>query len=98
MVKHMIIWKLRPDVDDPKARIADIKSSLEALVGVIDGLTEMKILTESLPSSTGDVMMDSTFTTPEALDAYKEHPAHLAVANSKVRPFVEKRLAFDYKY
>lgn len=96
MVKHMIIWKLKEDVD--KATVsADIKASLEGLVGKIEGLTEMHILTESFPVSTGDIMMDSTFESAEALANYQKHPLHVEIANSKVRPNVDTRLSFDYE-
>ena len=96
MVKHMIIWHLKEDADK-KAVSADIKASLEGLVGKIDGLTEMHILTEALPSSSGDIMMDSSFESNEALQNYQKHPLHVEIANSKVRPFVDTRLAFDYE-
>ena len=93
----MIIWKLKEEIDDKEGRKAEIKASLEGLVGKIDGLCEMHILTEGLDSSSGDIMMDSTFETDEALRAYQQHPAHKAVACNIVRPSVENRLSFDYE-
>lgn len=96
MVKHMIIWKLREDLEDPAARKAEIKQQLEALVGIIDGLLEMHILTEGLPASTGDLMMDSLFRDEQALQAYQNHPAHVKVAGGLVRPAVSERASFDY--
>ena len=95
MVKHMIIWKLKPEFDTPE-RKAEIKSALEGLVGQIDGLLEMKILTEGFESSSGSVMMDSTFQSNEALKAYQSHPLHKEIAVNLVRPSVENRLSFDY--
>lgn len=49
------------------------------------------------PSSIGDVMLDSVFESPEALKNYSSHPAHVEVANGKVRPFVKIRSSFDYE-
>ena len=43
MVKHMIIWKLKPEFDTDE-RKAEIKAALESLVGKIDGLISMNIL------------------------------------------------------
>jgi len=97
MVKHMIIWKLKDDIADKAAHCLKIKEALEALVGKIDGLLEMHIITEGLPSSTGDLMMDSTFSSVEALAAYATHPLHVAVADGLVRPAVSSRAAFDYE-
>ncbi|MBE6605514.1 MAG: Dabb family protein [Ruminococcaceae bacterium] len=97
MVKHMIIWKFKDDVSDKKQAALDIKIALEGLVGKIDGLVEMHILTESFDTSTGDIMMDSSFTDAKALDNYQRHPLHQSAANTFVRPFMEQRLSFDYK-
>ena len=45
MVKHMIIWTLKEEIDKEAVK-AEIKRDLEGLVGKIDGLLSMKILTE----------------------------------------------------
>ena len=99
MVKHVILWNLKDEYDaEEKARIKkDIKESLEALVGKIPGLLEMKINIEGLPSSTADLMLDSTFESAEALKGYAVHPEHVAVADGKVRPFTAKRACLDYE-
>lgn len=96
MVKHMIIWKLKENLDKESVS-KDIKTSLEGLVGKIEGLKEMHILTENIPSSSGDIMMDSTFENIEALQNYQKHPLHVEIANGKVRPNVDTRLSFDYE-
>ena len=95
MVKHYIIWKLKDDIEDKEKCKTDIKTGLEALEGVIPGLISMNILTEGLPSSAGDIMMDSSFESSEALKAYSKDPRHLAVAEGTVRPNVALRLSFD---
>ena len=97
MVKHMIIWKFKADVADKEKAAKDIKEALEGLVGKIDGLLEMHILTEGLAASSGDLMMDSAFVDEEALKGYQSHPLHQAVANGLVRPAMEHRLSFDYE-
>ena len=70
MVKHMIIWKLKDEIADKKARAQEIKIALEGLVGKIEGLLEMHILTEGFACSSGDLMMDSAFTDEAALAAF----------------------------
>lgn len=101
MVKHMILWTLKSDLSEEEkvAVKAGIKEGLESLVGVIPGLLEVMVSTEGrLPSSTADVMLDCTLESPEALKAYSTHPAHLAVANTKVRPYTALRSCFDYEF
>lgn len=96
MVKHMIIWTLKEGIDKETVK-AEIKKELEGLCGKIEGLLEMKILTEGFEGSAGDLMMDSSFESRAALDAYQVHPAHQAVAGGLVRPNVMSRASFDYE-
>lgn len=97
MVKHVIIWALKEDAKKNPTLKMEIKEKLEGLLGKIEGLTEMKIITEGLPSSSGDLMLDSTFVDADALKYYAGHPEHVAVADGWVRPNVETRLAFDFE-
>ena len=77
--------------------IKEIKNALEGLNGKIEGLIKMTILTENLSHSTGDIMMDSTFISEQALKDYQSHPLHQEIANGIVRPSVKERLSFDYE-
>lgn len=99
MVKHIILWKLKDEFDDAqKAEIRKgIKCGLESLKGIIPGLTDIHVQTEYLPTSNADVMLDSTFESFEALKNYAMHPAHQEAANTKVRPFTEKRMCLDFE-
>lgn len=97
MVKHMIIWKFKDEITDKAAVAGEIKIALEGLVGKIEGLLEMHILTEGFASSAGDVMMDSSFVDVAALDFYQKHPLHQEIANGLVRPAMQARLSFDYE-
>ena len=42
-------------------------------------------------------MLDSTLESEEALKAYAVHPAHVAVANGKVRPYTVQRTCLDFE-
>ena len=97
MIKHVIIWKLKESVENKEETMKSIKSALEGLTGKIEGLEKMLVLTDKLPSSSGDLMMDSLFTDDEALKNYQNNPLHLEVANGLVRPSVEIRLSFDFE-
>lgn len=97
MVKHIIVWKLKDDLRDKEAKKREIKEALEGLRGKILGMTEMNIIIDGLSSSSGDLMMDSTFETKEALAAYQKHFLHIEVANKYVRPAVDVRLSYDYE-
>ncbi len=99
MVKHVILWQLKDEFSEAqKADIrAGIKAGLEGLAGKIPGLTEIRVQTEMLPSSNVDVMLDSTFVDEAALKGYAVHPAHVEVADTKVRPYTKTRACIDYE-
>ncbi len=99
MVKHVIIWKLREELGDAeRAEVKkNAKAALEALNGKIDGLLDIKVICDFLPSSNGDMMLDTSFTDDAALKAYQVHPDHVAAANAFVRPFTHTRLCCDFE-
>ena len=93
----MIVWKFKDELANKEERAKEIKTALEDLVGKIEGLLEMHILIEGLPCSSGDLMMDSSFASADALAAYQKHPLHVEVADGLVRPSMASRLSFDYE-
>ncbi len=99
MVKHIILWTLKEMPEDEKAKVkAEIKTGLEALVGKVPGLVDVKVNIDGrLASSNADLMLDSTLESAEALAAYAKHPEHVKVADEKVRPFTAGRTCLDYE-
>ena len=99
MVKHIILWQLKDELQgvEKDAVKQGIKEGLEGLQGVIQGLLEIKVNTNGLASSNADVMLDSSFESEEALQAYAVHPAHVKVADEKVRPFTKTRMCLDFE-
>lgn len=99
MVKHVILWQLKDELqeEEKKSVKAGIKAGLEGLQGQIPGLIDIKVQTEGLASSNVDVMLDSTFVDEAALKTYANHPAHVNVADTKVRPFTKSRACMDFE-
>lgn len=93
MVKHIVIYTLKEDVNKPEA-IALIRSVLEPLVGVIPGLKTMQIR----PAYQGgmDYALYSEFESAEALAQYAQHPAHLE-AKSHFWHYLDKRVCADFE-
>ncbi|MBQ3710254.1 MAG: Dabb family protein [Bacteroidales bacterium] len=99
MVKHIILWTLNPELTEEEKNTvkAGIKEGLESLVGKVPGLIDVKVQVDGrLASSTADLMLDCTLENEEALKVYAQHPEHLAVANTKVRPFTAQRACLDF--
>ncbi len=99
MVKHVILWTLKDEFSaEEKATIKQgIKEGLEGLKGKVPGIVDIKVNINGLESSNADLMLDSTFESVEALKGYSVHPEHVAVADSKVRPYTKIRSCLDYE-
>lgn len=99
MVKHVILWTLKDEYSaEEKAKIKQgIKEGLEGLLGKVPGLKEIKVNISPLESSNCDLMLDSTLEDEAALKGYAVHPAHVEVADTKVRPFTASRVCMDYE-
>lgn len=100
MVKHIILWTLNPELSEKEKETvkAEIKEGLEELVGKVPGLVSVKVHIDGrLSSSNADLMLDSTLESEEALKGYAVHPAHVAVANGKVRPYTVQRACLDFE-
>ncbi len=98
MVKHIIIWNFRDELSDDERSAAakKIKSGLEGLIEKIDGLVEISVKTMPLKSSSGDLMLDSSFVDEDALIDYQQNPEHLKVAQF-VRSVMGERKCFDFE-
>ena len=100
MVKHIILWTLKSELSESEKESvkAGIKEGLEALVGIVPGLVDVTVHIDGrLASSNADVMLDSTLESEEALKAYAVHPAHVEVANTRVRPYTAVRSCLDFE-
>ncbi len=99
MVKHVILWTLKEELSKEEKETVkqEIKAGLEGLAGQIPGLVDIQVNIHRLASSNADLMLDSSFETEEALKGYSVHPAHVAVADGKVRPYTASRVCLDYE-
>lgn len=99
MVKHIILWKLHDTISaaEKPAIWANAKAALEGLVGQIDGLLDLRLEIDGLPSSNADMLLVATLDSVESLQGYQKSPAHNAVADRYVRPYTAQRLCLDYE-
>lgn len=98
MVHHIVMWKFKPEIPEEKKPElkAAMKENLVSLVGRVPGLLSLEFVENPLPSSTHDVALVSTLEKAEDIAVYANHPAHVAVADTYVRPFVTERACLDY--
>ena len=99
MIKHIVMWKLMPQAEgaSKQENARQIKTLLEKCVGKVPGLLKLEVgFDVGVGADPWDVVLYSEFTDRAALQAYQDHPDHLAAKPfiSKVR---ESRGAVDYE-
>lgn len=99
MIKHIVMWKLKEHAEgaDRAANAAKMKSLLDGCRDVVPGIVEFEVaLAQPGIEATYDVVLYSVFADKAALDAYQDHPKHVAV-----KPFIGavrlERQCMDYE-
>ena len=98
-VYHIVMWKFKEEIEEAKKPElkAAMAENLGSLVGKVPGLLTVQFVEQPIPSSTHDMALVTTFEKAEDIVAYSKHPAHVAVADTYVRPFVCNRACLDYE-
>lgn len=98
MVHHIVMWKFKPEIEEErKAQLKSaMKENLCSLVGKVPGLLTLEFVDAPLGSSTHDIALVSTLEKAEDITVYGQHPAHVAVTDTYVRPYVTERACLDY--
>ncbi|MBP3349915.1 MAG: Dabb family protein [Bacteroidaceae bacterium] len=96
MIKHIVMWKLKPEAEGHTARenAQWMKEHLESLMGVVPELLSCEVGINVVDGNY-DACLISTFASIEDMETYKKHPAHVAISTycKKVR---ESRVACDF--
>ena len=82
MIRHIVMWKFRRDLEETPAEIAmEMKRRLESLVGEVDGLLRAEVgVNIKETASSYDAVLTADFPSFEVMEAYKVHPLHVEVS------------------
>lgn len=96
MVKHIVMWKLKPSAEgaDKKTNAIKIKKMLEALQGVVPGAFKLEVGVNYNPAGY-DLVLYAEFNDHDALETYQMHPEHLRVSEFIGR-VAASRVVADY--
>jgi heme-degrading monooxygenase HmoA len=99
MLKHIVLWKLKDHAEgnDRASNARKMKDMLDACANLVPGILKFEVaLAQPGLEATYDVVLYSEFESKAALDAYQEHPDHVAL-----KPFFgavrEARQCMDYE-
>lgn len=96
MLKHIVTWTVKKDVENPEVVKERIKAKLEALKNEIPELQSIQVVTTLESSSTHDIVLFSEFKNTEDLNIYALHPKHIEVAEKEIKPYLENRCCMDF--
>lgn len=96
MLKHILFWQFSDAVtEENRAEVLEkLSASVKNLEGKIPGLLSCEI-GENIVGADCDFVFYATFESLEAMQAFQNHPLHIAHKQTSA-PFVKNRLAADY--
>jgi hypothetical protein len=86
MIKHIVMWQLKDHAEgaDKATNAIKMKALLDACADIVTGILKLEVaIAQTGLEATYDVVLYSEFESMAALDAYQNHPQHLAL-----KPFV----------
>ena len=99
MLKHIVMWKFKPEAEgaDKAANLVRARALLDACAGLTPGMRMLEVaIAQPGLECTYDLVLYAEFDDAAALDAYQNHPQHLAG-----KPFIGavrlERQCMDYQ-
>lgn len=98
-VKHIVMWKLKEHAEgaDKSTNALKLKALLDSCAALVPGILQFDaVIAQTDLEATCDVILNAEFASREVLDAYQNHPTHVAI-KSFVGAVRETRHCFDYE-
>ncbi len=97
MLKHIVAWNFKDEFSENQnlENAQKIKHDLENLKNLISEIREMKVYINLAPTSTRNVMLDSSFDSEDDLAKYQIHPEHKKVS-AFVGSVMKDRVCLDF--
>jgi len=86
MLNHIVMWKIKEDVEDKEKVKLDIKNELR----------EIRVETFMETTSTHDIALFVKVDNEETLKNYATNPLHVDVIKNYIKPFVYDRVCIDF--
>ena len=96
MLNHIVMWKIKEDVEDKEKVKLDIKNSLEGLLGKIEEIREIRVERFMETTSTHDIALFVKVDNEETLKKYATNPLHVEVIKKYIKPYVYDRVCIDF--
>lgn len=96
MVRHIVSWNFKDEVSaERRAELTkELGAAFPTLLGKVPGLTKVEVGAPPLTSSNCDLALYCEMEKEEDLAVYRDHPAHVAIAEI-VRANCKERRCVD---
>lgn len=100
MIRHIVMFKLKEFATpaDKSVKMQEIKTSLEALIGKIDVLRQIRVDFNVNPAEAWDIILTTELDSLEDVNTYANHPEHVAVSKGIIGPVKADRACVDYEF
>lgn len=99
MIRHIVMWKFKDEAQGASKaeNLLKAKALLEGCAGIVPGMLALEVaMAQPGLEATYDLILNSAFTDRISLDAYQNHPQHVAL-----KPFLGdvrlERQCMDYE-
>jgi len=96
MVKHIVMWDVKEEVDDKAAAMLKVKELLEGLDHAVEGIISIKVIINEMDSSNRDLALISEYEDYEVLEKYQTCEGHVN-AGVYIRSVLTNRACMDYE-
>ncbi len=95
MLRHVALFRWKPEATAED--VSKIEAALHQLPAKIPCIQSYRFGRDlGVQDGNADFALVADFTDQEGLSTYTNHPAHLAVLNTLIRPIIAKREAIQY--
>ncbi len=95
MIYHVVFFKLKPEVDEPK--LDEIIRTTRSMLLKIPEVLSVKSGRNIEPGSEWPFFLAVELETLEKLRIYKEDPMHLKYVETVIKPYTTARFALDFQ-
>jgi len=96
MIEHLVIFKLKPESTD--AQRQEVVTRLRGLRDLIPDIIELTAGFNTSDRSQGfEVGLFVRLPSHQALETYRNHPAHLSAVDEAIKPVLTDLIVVDYE-
>ena len=97
-ITHMVmVWLKQPGNEQQRSAFIKASEQLNDLPGIVNRHVGVVVSSDrGIVDDTFDVAVSVTMESQQALKAYLNHPKHQKILNEKIKPLINRTVAYDF--